>query len=85
MLKAILCVLILIAVLIAPWILWVVAALAAAAGVWLAAAVVIVVAIAICGIAWKVLSGQTEAGRARRIARIAERSNKRFREKIKVN
>ncbi|MFI8643890.1 hypothetical protein ACIGJK_03675 [Pseudomonas iridis] len=82
--KAILCVLILIAVLIAPWILWVAAALAAVAGVWLAAAVVIVVVIAICGLAWKVLSGQTEAGRARRIARIAERSNNRFREKDKV-
>lgn len=82
---AIFCVLVLIAVLMAPWILWVVAALVAAAGVWLAAIAVIVVAIIVCGLAWKVLSGQTEAGRARRIARISERSNKKFREKNKVN
>lgn len=80
---AIFCVLVLIAVLIAPWILWVVAALVAFAGVWLAAIAVLAVAIIVCVLAWKVISGQTEAGKARRIARIAERSNKKYREKTK--
>ena len=83
--KAILCVLILILVVLAPGILWVVLALTAIAGIWLAAAAGIALALIVCGLAWKVVSGQTEAGRARRIARIAEQSNKRFREKIKVN
>jgi len=80
---AILCVLVLIAVLMAPWLLGVLIALAAAYGIWLTSIIAVIAGVIFCGYAWKVLSGRTEAGRARRIARIAKRSNVKYSEKTK--
>ena len=81
---AILGVLIFIAVLMAgPWLLGMLLIIAATYGVWLVACAALSVCILRAVLAWMLLSGQTESSRARRIAKIAERSNKNYREKIK--
>lgn len=80
---AIFLVLVLIAVILAPWLIGVIIAAAAAYGVWLIAlaVVTVIVGLVICG--WYVLTGKTEGARERRIAKLIAKSNEQYREKSK--
>lgn len=80
---AIFLVLALIAVILAPWLIGVIIAAAAAYGVWLIALAVatLVAGLIVCG--WYVLAGKTEGARERRIEKLVEKSNERYRQKSK--
>lgn len=80
---AIFLVLVLIAVILAPWLIGVLIATAAAYGVWLVALAIATLIVGLLVFGWHVLTGKTEGARERRIAKLVEKSNEHYRQKNK--